>query len=616
MQVNGQSHQLELDPETPLLYVLRNDLGLKAAKYGCGSEICGACKVLIEGVAVPSCRLPLSHVAGLEITTLEGLGDSETLHPLQETFLEEQAAQCGFCTAGLIISAQGLLNRQRYPNDDDICTALANNLCRCGVYDRVRRAIKLRIGRPDPAPIYEVIPGGQLNDNSDNNDSNELPPCSPSLEADPQLDSWIRFNQDRSITVFSGKVELGQGIRSALAQIAAEELDVALERIRLVTADTVRTPDEGGTTGSRSLETSGVAIRAAAAEARYHLLSLAFEQLESLSPIAELQVKDGIISDPRSLRQTSYWQLAAGKSFDRRISGVAPLKDPASYQLVGKPTKRLDLLSKVSGGISYVHDLEPPNMLHARVLRPPSYHARLIGFPLERIRQLPGLVAVLQDGQFIALVAEREEVALSALEQARASSRWTLQDKLPPADAIYRDMLRKPAQSHLIIDGTASDEPPPPSQRSQGPQNAEHTIAATYQRPFQMHASLGPSAALALWDGDQLTVWSHSQAPLSCAALWGKCLICPNVKSASFIAKAPAATGIMAPMMPPWMRRWWRGHYPVRPSCSNGLAGTNTPGNPMAQPCCWSYKRVCLLAAKSSTGITTSGVTAMPLARH
>ena len=155
LRVNGATHELELDPATPLLYALRNDLGLKGAKYGCGLEQCGACNVLVDGVAVPSCQLPVKQVAGLEITTLEGLAPGEALHPLQEAFLEEQAAQCGFCTAGMIVSAQGLLNRVRYPADSDIREALVNNLCRCGVYDRVRRAIKLRTGKLE-APIYQV----------------------------------------------------------------------------------------------------------------------------------------------------------------------------------------------------------------------------------------------------------------------------------------------------------------------------------------------------------------------------------------------------------------------------------------------------------------------------
>ena len=367
----------------PLLTVLRNDFGLKSPKYGCGAELCGACKVLVDGVAVPSCQLPAGHAAGLEIKTVEGLADGEALHPLQEAFLEEQAGQCGFCTGGMIIAAQGLLNSRRYPTDDDIREALSTNLCRCGVYDRARRAIKLRIGRPEPAPIYQVIEPAPL----DSSEHTAL--ASPSLDAQPELDDWIRFNPDRSVTVFSGKVELGQGIRTALAQIAADELDVALARIRLVTADTERSPDEGGTTGSRSLETSGAAISIASAEARHHLLSLAFEQLDSQTPARELVVADGVISDPRSGRRDELLGTIGWRAFQSRISGAAPFKNPSAYRLVGSPARRLDLFSKVSGGVSYVQDMEMPAMLHARVLRPPAYHAQLVKFDRAAIQALP-----------------------------------------------------------------------------------------------------------------------------------------------------------------------------------------------------------------------------------
>lgn len=502
LRVNGESHQLDLDPATPLLYVLRNDLNLKAAKYGCGAELCGACMVLVDGVAAPSCQLPVEHVSGLEITTLEGLAGAEELHPLQETFLEEQAAQCGFCTAGMIIAAQGLLNRVRYPSDDDIRAHLSNNLCRCGVYDRVRRAIKLRTGKLE-APIHNMVDAAALAD---------IPSAagpSPSLADSPQIDDWLRLNHDRSITVFSGKVELGQGIATALAQIAAEELDVALERIRIIMADTERAPDEGGTTGSRSLETSGVAVRLASATARQHLLSLAFEQLESLTPAAKLQVHDGVVSDPVSGRSTDYWELLAGKRFNSAVRSDPPVKPFSSHRMVGQSAKRLDLLSKVSGGESYVHDKSLPDMLHARVVRPPGYHARLVKFGRDDILALPGVVDVVHNGQFIAVAAEREEQAIAAAEAARASAAWTFTRDLPAPDATFGDLLSKPAQANLVVEGTAVDGLIPVIQ---APGSAQDTLLARYTRPFQMHASLGPSAALAIWADDQLTVWSHTQA--------------------------------------------------------------------------------------------------------
>ena len=504
LRVNGETHALQLDPRTPLLYALRNDLGLKGPKYGCGVEQCGACKVLIDGADAPSCQLPVEHVAGLEITTVEGLGDAENPHPLQAAFLEEQAAQCGFCSTGMIIGAQGLLNRVRYPSDEEIRAALANNLCRCGVYDRVRRAIKLRIGRPDANPIYTLIHPEPV-------DVTEVrTEISPSLLEHPELDDWLRINDDGTITIFSGKVELGQGLKTALAQIAAGELDVALERIRVVMGDTARTPDEGGTTGSRSLETSGEAIRLAAAEARACLLELAFEQLESLSPASELQVRDGIVRDARSGRQISYWDLMAGKRFHRRVSGCAALKASDQQRLVGESARRLDLLDKFCGGISYVHDLEMPGMLHARVLRPPGYHADLLQFDAAAIEAMPGVVMALVDGQFIALAAEREEQTIRACERAADIARWRFTKALPDQFGIFDGLLRKPAQSQAIVAGVAAEASNGAPARK--PQPAP-TLERTYRRPFQMHASLGPSAALALWEDDRLTVWSHSQAP-------------------------------------------------------------------------------------------------------
>lgn len=137
LNVNGHQYQVEADPETPLLYILRNDLGFRGVKYACGQEQCGACNVLIDGEAVPSCKLKVSAVQGSEIITIEGLGTPDKLHPLQEAFIELQATQCGYCTAGMIIGAQGLLNKVRYPTDDQINQALDGHLCRCGTHERL-----------------------------------------------------------------------------------------------------------------------------------------------------------------------------------------------------------------------------------------------------------------------------------------------------------------------------------------------------------------------------------------------------------------------------------------------------------------------------------------------
>lgn len=501
LHVNGAAYQVTADPETPLLYVLRNDLGLKGPKLGCGVEQCGACKVLVDGVDVPSCQLAVKQVTQSRIMTVEGLGSEAEPHPLQEAFLEEQAAQCGYCTAGMIVAAQGLLNRRRYPTDDEIREALNNNLCRCGVYDRIRRAIRLRIGRPVWEPVYEVH---DVADIQPVEAAAELP---GSLRQTPDLDSWIRFNRDHTITVFSGKVELGQGIKTAVAQIAAEELDVSLARIEVVTADTGRTPDEGATTGSMSVETTGNAMRFAAAEARHILLALAFEQLESRTPAAQLVVVDGTITDPATNRQTTYWDLIAGQRFGCAITGVGRPKQAAAYTLVGQAEKRIDLPGKVRGAASYVHDLDLPGMVHARVVRPPHYHARLVSVNVEAVRQR--VIEVVRDGSFLAVIAEREEQAVWAMEALRENAVWEELAALSSETSVYDHLLGRPAELGLVVNGAVVDEPVPDIQ---APPDAAQTVTAAYLRPYQMHASLGPSAAVAQWTGERLTIWTHSQA--------------------------------------------------------------------------------------------------------
>jgi nicotinate dehydrogenase subunit A len=142
LTVNGHARRVDVDPDTPLLYVLRDELGLKGPRFGCGLGQCGACTVIVDGVAVRSCVYPATTAAGHKITTLEGLGSSEKPNPLQKAFIEEQAAQCGYCLNGMIMQAQSLLNKNPNPSEDEIKAELANNLCRCGTHTRIIKAIQ------------------------------------------------------------------------------------------------------------------------------------------------------------------------------------------------------------------------------------------------------------------------------------------------------------------------------------------------------------------------------------------------------------------------------------------------------------------------------------------
>jgi CO/xanthine dehydrogenase Mo-binding subunit len=339
----------------------------------------------------------------------------------------------------------------------------------------------------------------------------QFAPLPDSLRQHPDLDAWLRIEPDGAITVFSGKVEIGQGIKTVIAQIAAEELDVSLDRIRVVLADTERTPDEGYTAGSNSTQGSGGAVRQAAAEARAILMGMAAAQLDA--PVARLQVEDGMVMDPATESQVSYWELMGGRRFAQAATGQALPKSPQSYRVVGAPVPRLDLPAKVAGEAYFVDDMVLPNMVHGRIVRPPSPQARLLELDSRAVEQLPGLVAVVRDGSFLGVVAEREETAIAAAEMLRAAARWSTHTPSPHlADdqQVYEQLLHSPTQSFLVVEGSPTDAPIPPIA---APENAAHTLIATYYRPFQMHGALGPSAALAQMEDGRLTVWSHSQGP-------------------------------------------------------------------------------------------------------
>lgn len=505
LRVNGINYEILVEPKTPLLYILRNDLGFKGPKIACASENCGACNVLVERDSVPSCKLEVKSVDGLEITTIEGLGTPGELHPLQQSFIELQAMQCGYCTPGMIITAQGLLNRTRYPTDDEIYSALENNLCRCGIYDRVRRAIKHRIGRPDPSPIFTIH--SPPSDDDSQEDFTSIP---QSLLETPQLDSWIKLNKDETLTLFTGKVEYGQGIITALAQIVAEEMDLSIDQIRVVMADTRKTPDEGVTAGSMSMETSGKAVRLIAADTRRHLLSIAHEELETT--VERLQIEEGVISDPVSGKKTSYWDLLGGKKFGVTFSGTVIPKAPKTYKIVGQPLQRLDTVTKVTGEPVFIQDLELPSMVHGRVVRPPSPGGQLISVDVHAVSEMQGVIKIVRDGSFLGVVAEGEFLAIRASEALREMSSWKDGPELPDRREYLTTMDEQPHQSLLVVDGTPSSERIPSITHSQG---GTTTISASYSRPFQMHAPLGPSAAIAQYQDGKLTIWSHSQGIFS-----------------------------------------------------------------------------------------------------
>jgi CO/xanthine dehydrogenase Mo-binding subunit len=323
------------------------------------------------------------------------------------------------------------------------------------------------------------------------------PTLPQSLRTTPRLDRWVRFNVDRTVTVFSGKVELGQGIETAIAQIAADELDVSLARLLLVAGDTTRSPDEWYTAGSQSIEVGGRAVRLACAEVRQLFLAAAARELEVA--VDALAVRDGAIEVPGTDLRTSYWDLAPRVDLARDVTGTAIPKSASQHDVVGHSAPRRDLRAKITGA-AYVHDLVLPGMVFGRVLRPPSYAAMLAAFDAEAVRALPGVVAVVVSGRFIGLSAEREEQAVAALRVARSAASWSESPLLPSTDEV-RDFLPAMPSTRSIVHARQSASTARPSRR----------LEATYSKPYIAHASIGPACALALHEQGRFTIWSHTQ---------------------------------------------------------------------------------------------------------
>lgn len=316
-----------------------------------------------------------------------------------------------------------------------------------------------------------------------------------SLETNRRLDRWLRLDRDGTVTIFPGKVEIGQGILTALVQMVAEELDIALERVRLAPADTSYSPDEGMTSGSRSIQDSGIALRYAAAEVRDLLLQRAAAKLGS--SLEQLTVKDGTIT-ARSGGSVTYWELASADLLAREATAEVAPKTPDQHAMVGSDVRRLDIPAKITGKPSYVQDMDFPGMLHGRIARPPGPGARLAALDAAEAEAMPGVTAVVRDGVFIGVIAEREEQAIRAQRCIARSAQWEERPTLP-ANSDPRYLLDLKSEDEVI------------SEKNDAAATTATRLEAEYSRPHIAHASLAPSCAVAQFQDGKYTVWTHSQ---------------------------------------------------------------------------------------------------------
>jgi CO/xanthine dehydrogenase Mo-binding subunit len=331
----------------------------------------------------------------------------------------------------------------------------------------------------------------------------------PSVLADnPRLDRWLSFATQGEVELATGRVELGQGVLTAMRQIAAEELDVAIERITVRSGDTDRTPNEGYTAGSQSMQAGGIALRMACAEARSLFLDHVAQRLDCAA--ADLAVRDGVFVRGDTPTPWDYWSLAQSVNLARQATGTATCKPAADYTIVGRSAARVDLPAKIFGAASFVHDITfdgmaldgmaLDGMTHARVVRQPNRGATLSSFDEAAIRRAArATVSFVRDGNFLAIVGEDETAVEAAAAAAASYTRWGGVEQPSALQQEANWLLQRPSVDRII------GAPEPNSAR--GLQSYE----ATYTRGHLAHASIAPSCALALYRDGHLTVWTHCQ---------------------------------------------------------------------------------------------------------
>jgi nicotinate dehydrogenase subunit B len=328
-------------------------------------------------------------------------------------------------------------------------------------------------------------------------------PLPPSLQRNPRLGHWLRFSADGQVEVRSGKVEIGQGILTSLAQIVAQQLEVPLGCVRMLAANTALSPNEAVTSGSLSIQESGAALWQVCAEVRHLFLQAVALQWGVSS--TTLRIEAGEVQGPDG-RHSSYWAWAQQADvLAREAEGLAlPASAATGAPVLGQSLPRSDLPDKIFGVARYIQDLDLPGLLHGRVLRPPSPGATLLAVDTAPASQAAGVLTVLRDGQLLGVVAGSVAQADAALVLLARSARWREVAHLPDVNALVPWLKQQPLESHTVDHKQRSDKAGPGAVIAR-------TLKASFSKPYIAHAAMAPSCALARWDDQQLAVWSHSQ---------------------------------------------------------------------------------------------------------
>ena len=543
--VNGTGVEVPLDPDRSLLVVLREELGLVGAKYGCGEGACGACTVLIDGHDAEACVVTVADAAGRSITTVEGLVREGRLHPVQQALVEIGGVQCGYCAPGMVMRAVALLAESPDPDDHLIAGALDVNVCRCGAYPRIARAVRRAAelmrgtdgGLAASVPVADGETLGAVASGApwDLSAASSVPyfellgdglvVTGAPTRAAP--DSWlpaggatVHVGADGMVTALTGKVDVGQGNRTALSLLVAEELRVPRPAVRLIMGDTDVCPYDVGTFGSRSMPDAGEALRAVSASARQVLEEMAAERWGVGR--SRLRAAQGAIARPGTSDRLTYAELLDGVRRVEPATAEPPLTPATDWTVAGRPTAALGAVAAVTGAARFASDITLPGMLHGAVLRPPAHGATLRAADLSGLDATPEVIAV-HEGPFVGVAAPSTQLARRAL--AAVDAHWDLQPQ--PGEAALLAHLRTHPVDTLGWEGPHHDEK---GDVDAAMDAAPHRLAETYTTAYIAHVPLETRVVVADWQEERLIVWTGTQQPFGVRALLAEAFGIPETR--------------------------------------------------------------------------------------
>lgn len=499
LDINGKTYEVDVASETPLLWVLREYLGLKGTKYGCGIGRCGACSVLVEGKARRSCQLKAKSVEGKRIVTIEGISED---HPVKKAWRVEEVPQCGYCQPGQIIQAISLLNENPTPDDLAIDRAMRGILCRCGTYQRIKRAIRrVSEGNLPPIALQEKKGGIQQNGLA-------LGLSMEEKGAGPKVvksrDPWIRISSDETVTVIIPKSEMGQGVSTAIPMIIADELGADLKRLAVEfapTSDGYKDPlflsqMTGGSTSMRNLF---FLLKKLAATARSLLVMAAAIKNGVLEE--ECYTEEGFVVHSPTGRKQSFGELAIVAS-SLEVPLDPKLKDEGTHTFIGRGIPRMDIDDKVDGRAVFGMDVSLEGMQYAAVVRAPVLGAKYISFDPGSIEGIPGIEGVFPLRNEVAICADTLEALWKAKDAIKTT--WSQGNRPQWDDKRLRDELLR----HLDQEGITAKE----GGRVEAVlAHAYRKVEATYLLPYLAHAPMEPANALAYVQNDRCDLWVPTQ---------------------------------------------------------------------------------------------------------